>query len=123
MRLLECVLFLAGAVFLVHGLVEWRSGAVMFTCAYGFVLGAYHYVTKVRCLVKQFTTKVLILCRATCVAVEKLLLTLNKHFPLSAVLEISSLLVLFKLNKSQNESTESNGAFSRARQKFSEVLG
>ena len=47
MRLLECVLFLAGAVLLAHGLVEGRTGAALFTCAYGFVLGAYHYVTKV----------------------------------------------------------------------------
>ena len=46
-RLLECVLFLAGAVLLAHGLVEGRTGAALFTCAYGFVLGAYHYVTKV----------------------------------------------------------------------------
>ena len=54
MRLLECILFLAGALFLTHGLVEGRTGAAMFTCAYGFVLGAYHYVTKV-CISKTIS--------------------------------------------------------------------
>ena len=55
-RLLECVLFLAGAVLLAHGLVEGRTGAALFTCAYGFVLGAYHYVTKVLQSIFPLTT-------------------------------------------------------------------